>query len=240
MSEAPAAREDRLNEVIAEFLAREDEGQPADPASVLAKHPDLEAELRSFFENRAGFARSPPTSHRPPSRTPGRRHALGSNRSPADPGLVPDRYGAGNSAAAGWASFTKSATRPWAAKPPSRWSGRATRVRCRTGPLLGEARAAAARPRTWSGLRGNLRRPPVLHAPNCAAAGRRPAGPLPLPRPRPPSCAIGRAVQHAHDRDRYRDLKPANVLLSADRTEGGRLQLAKQFDCGFEFTPPGR
>jgi hypothetical protein len=41
--------EERIDEVIAEFLEAEAAGRSADRDALLARHPDLAGELRSFF-----------------------------------------------------------------------------------------------------------------------------------------------------------------------------------------------
>jgi hypothetical protein len=53
-SETPT-REQRVDEVIAAYLEAERTGQAPDPQELLARHPDLGAELRSFFADRARF-----------------------------------------------------------------------------------------------------------------------------------------------------------------------------------------
>src|SRR5947209_8766647 len=43
--------ERRLEELLAVFLAAEDAGQPLDTVEFLAKHPELEEELKTFFHD---------------------------------------------------------------------------------------------------------------------------------------------------------------------------------------------
>lgn len=53
--------DERVNEVIAAYLAAVAAGEKADPQEWLTRHPDLADELRSFFADMAhfeGFARS--------------------------------------------------------------------------------------------------------------------------------------------------------------------------------------
>jgi hypothetical protein len=52
-----AATERRVDEVIAAYLEAERNGQAPQPDEVLARHPDLAEELRSFFADRSRFAR---------------------------------------------------------------------------------------------------------------------------------------------------------------------------------------
>src|ERR1700737_2468603 len=47
----------RVDEVIAEYLAAVEAGQAPDPQEVLARHPEMAAELASFFANRQHFER---------------------------------------------------------------------------------------------------------------------------------------------------------------------------------------
>src|SRR5271157_6670170 len=51
MAMASDDHEERVERVIAEFLAAEDAGTPLDRDAVLAQHPDLADELRSFFRD---------------------------------------------------------------------------------------------------------------------------------------------------------------------------------------------
>ena len=44
-------RERRIEEIIADFLAAEDQGQPLALEAILAQHPDLVDELRAFFKD---------------------------------------------------------------------------------------------------------------------------------------------------------------------------------------------
>src|SRR5215467_11782791 len=43
------SREQRVNRVLAEYLAAVEAGRPIDHSEWLARYPDLQAELRSFF-----------------------------------------------------------------------------------------------------------------------------------------------------------------------------------------------
>src|SRR3954470_7919506 len=42
-------REQRLNEVVAAFIVSDEAGQPPDRRELLARHPDLVADLQAFF-----------------------------------------------------------------------------------------------------------------------------------------------------------------------------------------------
>jgi WD40 repeat protein/tRNA A-37 threonylcarbamoyl transferase component Bud32 len=52
-----SAREERVNRVIADYLEAQRVGQAPDSAELLAQHPDLAAELASFFADREQFER---------------------------------------------------------------------------------------------------------------------------------------------------------------------------------------
>ncbi len=54
---SPAEREERVNEVIAAYLAAVEAGQRPDPADWLRRHPDLGPDLASFFTDRQQFER---------------------------------------------------------------------------------------------------------------------------------------------------------------------------------------
>ncbi|HEV3263219.1 MAG TPA: hypothetical protein VG013_40665 [Gemmataceae bacterium] len=47
----------RVDEVIAEYLAAVEAGQAPDPQEVLARHPEMAAELAALFANREHFER---------------------------------------------------------------------------------------------------------------------------------------------------------------------------------------
>src|SRR5262245_36842265 len=51
------SREQRVNRVLAEYLAAVEAGRPIDHNEWLARHPDLQAELRSFFADEAQLNR---------------------------------------------------------------------------------------------------------------------------------------------------------------------------------------
>ncbi|RPI89625.1 MAG: serine/threonine protein kinase, partial [Planctomycetaceae bacterium] len=48
----PESREERLEQVLAEYLNAVESGQAVEPADLIARHPDLADDLRSFFRNR--------------------------------------------------------------------------------------------------------------------------------------------------------------------------------------------
>ncbi len=67
----PSDREQRFEQVLAEYLQAREAGQTPDPADLLARHPDLAEELRAFFANRAQFARlAAPLGPAAPRRVP--------------------------------------------------------------------------------------------------------------------------------------------------------------------------
>src|SRR5260221_440092 len=57
MAKQPQESDDRLHAILAEYLEAERLGRPLDRDRLLAKNPDLAAELRSFFEDKDQFAR---------------------------------------------------------------------------------------------------------------------------------------------------------------------------------------
>jgi WD40 repeat protein/tRNA A-37 threonylcarbamoyl transferase component Bud32 len=71
-----ASREQRVNEVIAAYLAETDRGHALDRGDVLARYPDLGPELEAFFADRDRFARAaaplapPPASPDPETLAP--------------------------------------------------------------------------------------------------------------------------------------------------------------------------
>jgi truncated hemoglobin YjbI len=52
--------DDRFEQVLAELLLAEEAGKPLDLSHIMRTHPDLEAPLREYFRNRAGFDRLSP------------------------------------------------------------------------------------------------------------------------------------------------------------------------------------
>src|SRR5713226_5233572 len=52
-----AAREELVDLIIAAYLEAERTGQPPDQRELLGRHPDLAAELQSFFADRERFKR---------------------------------------------------------------------------------------------------------------------------------------------------------------------------------------
>ena len=63
-------REQRLQEVLADYLQTIEAGRAPDRPGWLARHPDLADELASFFANRAEFALLAGPAAPPPSETP--------------------------------------------------------------------------------------------------------------------------------------------------------------------------
>jgi serine/threonine protein kinase len=77
MSEPPLnpSREERIDKVIADYLAAAEAGPRPDPRPWLDRFPDLADELRSFFANRDGFlafAGDSPAPPAPPAQRPGK------------------------------------------------------------------------------------------------------------------------------------------------------------------------
>ncbi len=56
-SEQPSSRQQRLEEILAEYLRSVDAGNPADSRQLISQHPDLADDLAEFFGNRAAIAR---------------------------------------------------------------------------------------------------------------------------------------------------------------------------------------
>jgi WD40 repeat protein/tRNA A-37 threonylcarbamoyl transferase component Bud32 len=56
--QSPAAREERVNEVIAAYLDAAGAGRAPDREEFLARHPDLADELRAFLDDQARFAQA--------------------------------------------------------------------------------------------------------------------------------------------------------------------------------------
>src|SRR5437667_2789158 len=54
---APSERDQRLERVLADYLHADEAGQPADREALLRQHPDLAADLGSFFRNRDAMQR---------------------------------------------------------------------------------------------------------------------------------------------------------------------------------------
>src|SRR5262245_55935883 len=57
MTSSPGDFDARLEQVLAEYLRAAEAGTPLDPQQLIDKYPDLAAELRSFFANRAAWER---------------------------------------------------------------------------------------------------------------------------------------------------------------------------------------
>ena len=119
-----SSRERRLHEVIAAYLAAVEAGQSPDRDELLARHPDLAAELREFLVDHdrmrqaAGVLRPPgaPAPPRPRPRRPRPR------RGSSPPGSATSAITScwRRSAAAAWASSTGHGRGASAAWSPSR------------------------------------------------------------------------------------------------------------------------
>ena len=57
---SPDSREQRVDEVIAAYLQAEAAGRSPDRAEIVARHPDLAADLQSFFADHDRFRRLSP------------------------------------------------------------------------------------------------------------------------------------------------------------------------------------
>ena len=59
-STAPTGASERFEQILAEMLLEEEAGKSLDISRVVQSHPELEAPLREYFRNRAGFERLSP------------------------------------------------------------------------------------------------------------------------------------------------------------------------------------
>ena len=81
----PGDREQRLHEVIASYLEDLEAGRLPDRPGVLARHPDLAADLASFFANQDHLDRltAPLRDRVGPGEPPAQNHSVGTERTPA-------------------------------------------------------------------------------------------------------------------------------------------------------------
>jgi tRNA A-37 threonylcarbamoyl transferase component Bud32 len=64
----PTAREERINQIIADYLEAAEAGRIRDRAALLKQHPDLAADLEAFFADQDRFAQAADRIAAPPTR----------------------------------------------------------------------------------------------------------------------------------------------------------------------------
>src|SRR5262245_54421799 len=79
-TQAPTPSEQSLDDVLAEYIAREEEGRPVDRQALLKRHPHLASELREFFANRDQMQRLAAPIRGPEGDNPRPGHTLGKVR----------------------------------------------------------------------------------------------------------------------------------------------------------------
>ncbi len=88
----PSEREQRLNEVLAGYLEAERQGHPPDRQELLARHPDLSADLNSFFADKDRFASLAAPIAPVSAPAPQGMETLAPEEAPPDPALGRVRY----------------------------------------------------------------------------------------------------------------------------------------------------
>ena len=81
----PSDREQRLQEVLADYMQAAEAGQSPDRQELLGRHPDLADELASFFANRDAFAQRAGRVAPPPAR---RRRLAWTDQPPPRPSAI--------------------------------------------------------------------------------------------------------------------------------------------------------
>src|ERR1700730_10146465 len=83
-SNESSPRDQRVNEIIAAYLEAADAGQAPDRLEILARHPDLAAEMSAFFADQDRFRRlAEPLGPALPGRPAGEQPAVDADQTPA-------------------------------------------------------------------------------------------------------------------------------------------------------------